>query len=93
MKRRGFGSLSPERRKAIASSGGKAAHKTGKAHEFTPEEARKAGKKGGASISRDREHMSRIGKIGGNSRKRSERFKKEQLIKDDNGTREAETTR
>jgi general stress protein YciG len=33
----------------IASKGGKAAHKSGKAHEFSPEEAREAGRKGGRS--------------------------------------------
>ncbi|MCF5974912.1 general stress protein, partial [Xanthomonas perforans] len=31
----------------IASKGGKAAHESGNAHEFTSEEAREAGKKGG----------------------------------------------
>ena len=44
---RGFASLTPERRRDIASQGGKAAHLAGTAHEFTVEEARKAGKKGG----------------------------------------------
>lgn len=46
-KNRGFASMSPEKQKAIASSGGKAAHKKGTAHEYTSEEAREAGKKGG----------------------------------------------
>ncbi len=40
---RGFASMDPERQREIASEGGKAAHEKGTAHEFTPEEARKAG--------------------------------------------------
>ena len=45
--RRGFASMSPERQKEIASKGGRAAHDKGTAHEFTSEEARVAGRKGG----------------------------------------------
>jgi general stress protein YciG len=40
---RGFASMDPERQRAIASKGGKAAHEKGTAHEFTSEEARRAG--------------------------------------------------
>jgi general stress protein YciG len=41
----------------------------GTAHQFNTEEARAAGRKGGEAVSRNREHMSRIGKKGGeNSR-------------------------
>jgi hypothetical protein len=40
---RGFASMNPEKQRAIASEGGKAAHEKGTAHEFTPEEARRAG--------------------------------------------------
>lgn len=40
-------SMKPERQRQIASIGGKAAHKMGKAHEFTSEEAKEAGRKGG----------------------------------------------
>jgi general stress protein YciG len=47
--RRGFASMSVEKRRAIASKGGKAAHAHGGAHEFTPEEARLAGRKGGVA--------------------------------------------
>jgi len=43
----GFASLSPERRREIATQGGVAAHKKGTAHEFTSDEARAAGQKGG----------------------------------------------
>lgn len=45
--RRGFASMSPERQREIASKGGKAAHAKGTAHEWTPDEARSAGRKGG----------------------------------------------
>jgi general stress protein YciG len=45
--RRGFASMSPERQKEIASKGGRAAHAKGTAHEWTPDEARTAGRKGG----------------------------------------------
>lgn len=44
---RGFANMDPEKQKRIASKGGKAAHAKGTAHEFTVEEARKAGKLGG----------------------------------------------
>mgnify|MGYP003575275884 CR=1 FL=1 len=63
--RRGFASMSREKQREIASKGGRAAHEKGTAHEFTAEEARKAGKKGGETVSKDREHMSEIGKKGG----------------------------
>lgn len=63
--RRGFGSMDPEKQRAIASKGGKAAHAQGSAHEFTSEEARAAGRKGGMSVSADRAHMAAIGRVGG----------------------------
>ncbi len=44
---KGFATLSEARRRAIAREGGIAAHKSGRAHEFTPAEARLAGRKGG----------------------------------------------
>lgn len=40
---RGFASMDPERQREIASEGGRAAHEKGTAHEFTSEEARRAG--------------------------------------------------
>lgn len=40
---RGFASMDPERQREIASEGGRAAHAKGTAHEFTSEEARRAG--------------------------------------------------
>ena len=45
--RRGFASMSPEKQREIASKGGRAAHQKGTAHEWTSEEARSAGRKGG----------------------------------------------
>lgn len=53
-KPKGFATLTPERRREIASQGGKAAHALGKAHQFTPAEARAAGRKGGRSSARVR---------------------------------------
>jgi uncharacterized protein len=48
---RGFASMDPEKRLEICAKGGRRAHLLGVAHEFTTEEARAAGKKGG-TISR-----------------------------------------
>jgi general stress protein YciG len=45
--RRGFASMTPEKQREIASKGGRAAHQKGTAHEWTSEEARNAGRKGG----------------------------------------------
>jgi len=45
--RRGFASMSAEKQREIASKGGRAAHQKGTAHEWTAEEARVAGRKGG----------------------------------------------
>ncbi len=44
--------MDPEKQKKIASKGGKAAHAKGRAHEWTVEEAREAGRKGGAASHR-----------------------------------------
>jgi general stress protein YciG len=43
--KRGFAAMSPERQRQIARLGGRAAHQSGHAHEFTSAEARIAGKK------------------------------------------------
>ena len=45
--RRGFAAMDPEKQRQIASEGGRAAHKQGVAHEWSTEEARQAGRKGG----------------------------------------------
>ncbi|MEG4572548.1 KGG domain-containing protein [Microcoleus sp. N3A4] len=70
--KRGFASMDAEKQRAIASKGGKAAHEKGTAHEFTPEEAREAGQKGGEAVSRNREHMAQIGREGGRKSRKSE---------------------
>jgi general stress protein YciG len=50
IKDRGFASMDPEKRREIARKGGKAAHEKGTAHEWTPEEAREAGRKSGVRM-------------------------------------------
>ena len=62
---RGFASMDAEKQREIARKGGRAAHEKGTAHEFTADEARAAGRKGGERVSANREHMSRIGRLGG----------------------------
>ena len=62
---RGFASMDADKQREIASKGGKAAHKLGTAHQFTPDEARVAGRKGGEVVSQNRQHMSNIGRLGG----------------------------
>ena len=66
--RRGFASMDPQRQREIASKGGKAAHAKGTAHEFDSDEARRAGRKGGEVVSRNRDHMAQIGRRGGEAR-------------------------
>ena len=68
---RGFASMDRAKQREIASKGGKAAHQKGTAHEWTSEEARDAGRKGGiASHRRRREQQAGSadtdGDIGGN---------------------------
>ena len=67
---RGFASMDAAKQREIASKGGRAAHQKGTAHQFTPDEARQAGRKGGGTVSQDRAHMAEIGRIGGQSRGR-----------------------
>ncbi len=66
--KRGFASMDAAKQREIASKGGRAAHSKGTAHEFTSDEARVAGRKGGEAVSRDRAHMAAIGREGGHSR-------------------------
>jgi uncharacterized protein len=51
---RGFASMDRAKQREIASKGGKAAHAKGTAHEWTSEEAREAGRKGGMASHRRR---------------------------------------
>ena len=64
---RGFASMDIHKQREIARKGGRAAHEKGTAHEFTSDEARAAGRKGGERVSANRDHMSRIGRLGGKS--------------------------
>lgn len=54
---RGFASMDRAKQREIASKGGKAAHQKGTAHEWTSEEAREAGRKGGMASHRRRREM------------------------------------
>ena len=65
IRNRGFASMDAAKQREIARKGGRAAHARGTAHEFSVNEARAAGRKGGESVSANRDHMSRIGRIGG----------------------------
>ena len=76
--KRGFASMDPNRQREIASKGGRAAHAKGTAHEWSSDEARVAGQKGGIAVSRDRAHMAAIGREGGESRSRASRMAREQ---------------
>ena len=49
---RGFASMDRNKQREIASKGGKAAHAKGRAHEWTADEAREAGRKGGSASHR-----------------------------------------
>lgn len=58
---RGFASMDRAKQREIASKGGKAAHQKGTAHEWTSEEARDAGRKGGIASHRRRREMMQQG--------------------------------
>lgn len=49
---RGLAAMSPEKRREIASKGGRTSQARGTAHQWTPEEASAAGKKGSARYAR-----------------------------------------
>ena len=55
--RRGFAAMDPAKQREIASKGGKAAHQKGTAHEWTSEEAREAGRKGGMASHRRKQQQ------------------------------------
>ena len=54
---RGFASMDRNKQREIASKGGKAAHQKGTAHEWTSEEAREAGRKGGMASHRRKQEQ------------------------------------
>jgi general stress protein YciG len=49
---RGFAAMDAEKQREIARKGGRAAHEQGVAHEWSSQEAREAGKKGGQARGR-----------------------------------------
>ncbi len=66
--RTGFRAMDPDTQRNIAGQGGRAAHRLGRAHTFSSEEAQKAGRAGGAAVAADRGHMSTIARKGTRSR-------------------------
>ncbi|WP_414495585.1 KGG domain-containing protein [Stenotrophomonas maltophilia] len=82
---RGFASMDQDKQRAIAAKGGRAAHASGNAHEFSPDEARAAGRKGGQAISRDRQHMATIGREGGYARHANARQQQQQKTEPGSG--------
>ena len=82
--RRGFAAMDPSRQKEIASKGGRAAHAKGTAHEWSADEAREAGRKGGVAVSKDRAHMAAIGREGGGARGAARRRRLEQAASSPN---------
>jgi general stress protein YciG len=66
--RRGFAAMPEKEQREIARKGGKAAHEKGTAHEFSQEEAKEAGHKGGESTAKHGpEFYAEIGRKGGKS--------------------------
>jgi general stress protein YciG len=60
---RGFASMDQDKQRLIASKGGRTAHEKGTAHKWTVEEAREAGRKGGAASRRHAEARSTEGVV------------------------------
>lgn len=67
-RKRGFAAMDPEQQRLIAAEGGRAAHEKGTAHEFTSEEARRAG---AMSHKNDRNHQSHQSSQSGSSGSRN----------------------
>src|SRR6201989_1181148 len=88
--KRGFASMDATKQREIASKGGRAAHAKGTAHEFTSDEARVAGRKGGEAVSRDRQHMSTIGRGARHSRGKRAREKCQNPAQSSPSTRSAQ---
>lgn len=77
-KPRGFAAMDSEQHKAIASKGGKAAHRLGVAHRFTSAEASAAGKLGGAKVASVPGHMAELGRQGAKARHKARRATEEE---------------
>ena len=65
---RGFASMDRHKQRDIASKGGKAAHQKGTAHEWTSEEAREAGRKGGMASHRRKQEQQQQNDEGSSAR-------------------------
>ena len=61
--RRGFAVMDADRVREIARLGGKAAHDAGTAHEFTADEARSAGRKGGLAPHKPRRRKAEMAAV------------------------------
>ncbi len=61
----GFATMTPEKRQAIASMGGRASHAKGTSHKWTSETARLAGRKGGMKAAAIPGRMAEVGRLGG----------------------------
>jgi general stress protein YciG len=65
IEKRGFGSMTSERKREIARMGGRAAHAKGTAHRWDSEEAREAGRKGGRSSQATRAYLASLPDVNG----------------------------
>ncbi len=94
---RGFAAMPPEKQREIASKGGRAAHVSGRAHEFTSQEAAEAGRKGGRAAHQSgkaheftSEEAAEAGRKGGHAsqgarrqRSQSEEFEEPTIMEED----------
>jgi general stress protein YciG len=90
---RGFASMDRSKQREIASKGGRAAHQKGTAHEFDSSEARAAGRKGGVTVSKNREHMAAIGRRGGEARGANRAARMQQGSESQQGTQRFQSDR
>ena len=81
---RGFASMDRSKQRDIASKGGKAAHQKGTAHEWTSEEAREAGRKGGMASHRRKQEQQQQTPNGNNPDPTTGGPNPEQMIGSDN---------
>ena len=80
---RGFASMDRSKQREIASKGGKAAHQKGTAHEWTSEEARDAGRKGGIASHRRRREQSGGPGTSGNDESQASEFEPRPMRRDE----------
>lgn len=65
---RGFASMDAEKQRAISSKGGRAAHRSGNAHEFDSQQAREAGRLGGRARAANARRRMQAENTGGEQR-------------------------